>query len=455
VIGSAIAFQLLFGLELWVGCVITGIDTFTFFLMEYAGEGKLQMLFCSLITLMCATFCVDVGISKPEASNVVEGTLVPQVSSYAVVQAVGIIGAVIMPHNIYLHSGLVNADEERKINRNDKDDVREANKYNAIESSIALFVSFIINMMVVCSFAAAFYSLSCAEQSQGGMACIPLNTVGKGEDMYPTLNSSAPSGRWFDAYGKQWKGAPHDLTGYKHDFCHTHDNANEDPGRVHPWVCSNIGLQNAGESLKDSFPGTGAEIMWGVGLLAAGQMSTVTGTRAGQYVMEGFVKIKIPKWKRVAVTRSIALVPSVAFALMAADNPTIADTMNQWLNILQSVQLPFALIPVLHFTSRAHVMGPFKNSGFLQAVCWSLALGVIMVNFYLIYQTLAGMDSVGPVLIAIVAVVGSAYVCFLGIIIGEDAKRFCGMINRWMKNEEEPLGLSPTVGAQTILTHED
>ena len=412
--------------------------------MEYAGEDKLQMFFCTLITGMCACFMMDVGISQPEAGPVIEGIVVPRVASYASLQAVGIIGAVIMPHNIYLHSGLVNADETRPVNRHSKTEVSEANKYNAIESTIALAFSFIINAFVVTSFAAAFYSHQCAEQSQGNMACIPYDAVLQGEDMWPALNSTLPSGRWFNPSGVEWP-APHDITNYGNDYCNSHDSTTTGKS-IHPWVCSNIGLQNAGLALKDTFPGTAATVMWGVGLLAAGQMSTVTGTRAGQYVMEGFVNIKIPKWKRVLVTRSVALVPAVAFALLSADNPSIGDTMNQWLNILQSVQLPFALLPVLHFTSRRNIMGPFKNSVALQALCWALAFLVITVNFFLIYETLKDAD-LAFYQLALVYCLGFAYVTFIAIIIREDAKRFYIWVQVQLGNElDDSILDSPVAG---------
>jgi len=409
VVGSAIAFKLLFGFPLWVGCLITAGDAVWFFALEFCGQRYVEMFFCTLISGMAACFFVDVLVAEPEPAAVMEGIFVPQVASYAVLQAVGIIGAVIMPHNIYLHSGLVNADETRRVNRRSRVDVSEANKYNAIESSIALFTSFIINTFVVISFAAAFYSSTCAagpgiaSADQGTLACIPGQAHMDSEPYYGNLTS----GR----------------------FCDTHYTS-QGNDQSSAWICSNIGLENAGEALKDTFPQKTAEIMWGVGLLAAGAMSTVTGTRAGQYVMEGFIRIKIKRWQRVIITRSIALGPAIAFALMQADNPSIGDTLNQWLNILQSVQLPFALLPVLHFTSRADIMGPFKNPFWLQALCWFLAFLVIGVNFYLVISTVStlGLHWWGYVL---VAVVGLGYTGFLLVVVSQDVKQFW----QWLTGE--------------------
>merc|ERR1711988_483692 len=215
--------------------------------------------------------------------------------------------------------------------------------------ALALLASFIINLFVVVSFAAAFYSSKCASgpeiatADQGNLACIPGKALLSGETYYGNPDAGQYCTTGYTSQG-------HDQTS--------------------AWICSSIGLENAGEALKDTFPNATAEVVWGLGLLAAGAMSTVTGTRAGQYVMEGFLNLNIARWQRVVITRSIALGPAIAVALMQADDPSMGDTLNQWLNILQSVQLPFALIPVLHFTSRADIMGPFKNPVWLQGLCW-------------------------------------------------------------------------------------
>ena len=112
----------------------------------------------------------------------------------------------------------------------------------------------------------------------------------------------------------------------------------------------------------------------GLGLLAAGQASTMTGVFAGQFVMEGFLQLQIPAWQRLALTRSIALVPALLVALATQSHPRVSDDVDQWLNILQAVQLPFALLPVLRFTSSSELMGDHKNGGKTKAVCWALVL---------------------------------------------------------------------------------
>ncbi|XP_048730106.1 metal transporter nramp1 homolog isoform X2 [Ostrea edulis] len=284
VIGSGIAINLLSNnlIPIWAGVLITGADTFTFLFLEQFGLRKLEAFFCSLITIMAVAFLYIYIHIKPDQGDILIGLWFPwcqDCNKDAIQQLVGIVGAVIMPHNIYLHSSLVLS---RIIDRTDRTEIKESIKYNSIESAIALFVSLLVNLFVVAVFAAAFSDPLSAETA-----------------------SLSVAGDWlYNKYGLAMK------------------------------------------------------IVWGVGILAAGQSSTMTGTYAGQFVMEGFIQIKWAKWKRVLLTRSIAMGPTILVALLATND---LDMMNNWLNVLQSVQLPFALLPVLHFTSSERIMKEFKN----------------------------------------------------------------------------------------------
>lgn len=306
VIGSAIAVNILSKgtIPLWGGVLITAADTFTFLLLEGYGVRKLEALFGVLITTMAVTFGVEYIIAEPNQADVMLGLVVPTLSSSTIQQAVGMVGAVIMPHNIYLHSALV---QSRDVKRDSDVQLKEANKYFAIESAIALLLSFIINLFVVSVFAVGFY------------------------------------------------GTPE---------------------------ADDIGLHNAGEYLQKQY-GDFALYIWAIGLLAAGQSSTMTGTYAGQFVMQGFLDLKIARWKRVLLTRTIAILPAVVVALTATD---FLDSLDQWLNVLQAVQLPFALVPVLLFTNSSAIMGKFSNPLIVQLVTWVLGLGVIAINIYSIIQ---------------------------------------------------------------------
>lgn len=221
------------------------------------------------------------------------GILVPRLSSRTIRQAVGVVGCIIMPHNVYLHSALV---QSRNIDPNKKGRVQEALNYYSIESSIALLVSFVINLFVTTVFAKGFYGTEQADR---------------------------------------------------------------------------VGLVNAGQYLQEKYGGGYLPILyiWGIGLLAAGQSSTITGTYAGQFIMGGFLNLRVKKWLRALITRSCAIVPTIIVALIFNTSESSLDILNEWLNVLQSMQIPFALIPLLTLVSKEQIMGVFKIGPFLKVNC--------------------------------------------------------------------------------------
>ncbi|XP_071943498.1 uncharacterized protein [Antedon mediterranea] len=336
VIGSAIAINLLSNghIPIYAGCIITGLDTFTFLFLENVGGLRvLESFFGSLITTMGVCFMYLYIKIEPDQGEIMKGLFFPycsDCSSAAIQQAVGIVGAVIMPHNIYLHSALVLS---RKINRKQKQEVEEGNMYYAIESAIALFISFLINLFVVAVFAEAFY-------------------------------------------------------------------LKEDPS-----------LANAGPWIREKY-GRGLSIIWGIGLLASGQSSTMTGTYAGQFVMEGFLNIKWPKWKRVLLTRSIAMVPTIIVAVSAQSE---LDVLDSGLNVLQSIQLPFALLPILHFTNSERIMGNYKNSLFIKILVWVLAVVIMVINFYLAFSVLNHQAWWVYFIVAVISIIYLGFVGYLAV----------------------------------------
>ncbi|ELV10851.1 Natural resistance-associated macrophage protein 2, partial [Tupaia chinensis] len=314
VIGSAIAINLLSvgRVPLWGGVLITIADTFVFLFLDKYG---------------CRT---------------------PQIE-----QAVGIVGAVIMPHNMYLHSALV---KSRQVNRANKQEVREANKYFFIESCIALFVSFIINVFVVSVFAEAFF--------------------GKTNDQVVEVcrNSSSPHAGLF----------PNDNSTLAVD------------------------IYKGGVVLGCYF-GPAALYIWAVGILAAGQSSTMTGTYSGQFVMEGFLNLKWSRFARVILTRSIAIIPTLLVAVF--QDVEHLTGMNDFLNVLQSLQLPFALIPILTFTSLRPVMSDFANG-----IGWRIAGGILVlivcsINMYFVVVYVQDLGHMALYVVA--AVVSVAYLSFV------------------------------------------
>lgn len=328
VVGSAIAMKLLFGWPLYVGCLITALDTFTFMLIHYYGVRKLELIFSTLILIMVITFSIEFSIANPDGYEIFKGWVLPTCDSDGTEYAVGMIGAVIMPHNLFLHSALV---QSRHVDRTIQGAVREANYYFTMEGALSLAVSFFINLTIMSVFAVA--------------------------------------GQW----------------------------AKED-----------VGLKNAGDYLQEQF-GSMAKIVWAIGLLAAGQSSTMTGTFAGQYAMQGFLDIQWAPWRRTLLTRSIALVPSLLFAISFTAN---MDTMNEWLNVQQSIQLPFALTPLLVFSCNKRIMGDFALTGWKEILMWIISLAIVTINIYLAWTNVTGMFTKTGLLYTLLALFIAVYVGF-------------------------------------------
>ena len=158
-----------------------------------------------------------------------------------------------------------------------------------------------------------------------------------------------------------------------------------------PGYCGEVGLQSEGYSLADAL-GPSSLYIWAAGLLAAGQASTMICTYAGQIIMGGTLQIKLVPWKQVALTRVMALGPALAVAMSTVSNQSLFNNINQYLNILQSVQLPFAMLPVLHFVASKRLMGRFRSSRITMAGTTGLALLVMSVNIFLVVQFLSGSN---------------------------------------------------------------
>lgn len=274
-----------------------------------------------------------------------------------------------MPHNIYLHSALV---QSRKVDHASAAHVAQANLYNAVESAAALLVSFLINAAVLCCFAKGFFAEECALD---GLACVPAGAE--------LLAGDGHGARCVSGCGEG--------------------------------TCAPVGLSVAGAALHNLLPGSSARLVWAIGLLAAGQSSTMTGTLAGQYVMEGFLSLRIERWKRTLLTRALALGPAVAVALVCEANPLAGDLADEYLNVLQSVQLPFAILPLVLLTNDPRIMGPFANTGALRHGLWALVCAIIGVNVYLVAASLFAAGERGPSawLCALAAVCGACYFAVL------------------------------------------
>ncbi|KAM7422337.1 hypothetical protein PAMA_010413 [Pampus argenteus] len=359
VIGCAIALNLLSvnRIPLWGGVLITITDTFVFLFLDKYGLRKLEAFFGFLITVMAISFGYEYVRVNPDQGDLLKGMFVPYCAGCGPVQleqAVGIVGAVIMPHNLYLHSALV---KSRDIDRKNKKEIKEANKYYFIESSIALFVSFLINVFVVAVFAQAFYNKTNMEvNAQCNATGIPHT------DLFPLNNDTL------------------EVDIYK------------------------------GGVVLGCFFGPAALYIWAIGILAAGQSSTMTGTYSGQFVMEGFLNLRWSRFARVLLTRSIAITPTLLVAIF--QDVQHLTGMNDFLNVLQSMQLPFALIPILTFTSLTSIMNDFANGLF-----WKISGGVVIlvvcaINMYFVVVYVTALNSV--LLYVLAALLSVAYLCFVG-----------------------------------------
>lgn len=346
VIGSAIAIQILSRgvLPIWAGVIITASDCFVFLFLENYGVRKLEAVFAVLIGTMALSFAWMFGDAKPSGKELIIGVLVPKLSSRTIRQAVGVVGCVIMPHNVFLHSALV---QSRNVDPKKKGQVQEALKYYSIESTVALLVSFMINLFLTTVFAKGFYG---TEQA------------------------------------------------------------------------SSIGLVNAGQYLEEKYGGGLLPILyiWGIGLLSAGQSSTITGTYAGQFIMGGFLDLRLKKWLRALITRSFAIVPTMIVALVFNKSEATLDVLNEWLNVLQSVQIPFALIPLLTLVSKEHVMGSFRVGPILERISWTVAALVIVINGYLLMDFFT--SEVNGLLFGVAVCVGTVgYISFILYLVLRDS----------------------------------
>ncbi|CAL7950972.1 unnamed protein product [Xylocopa violacea] len=335
VIGTAIALSLLTNkaIPIWGGVLITVIDTFTFLLLDKYGLRKLELFFGFLITVMAITFGYEYVVSSPPQGEVISGMFIPWYKDYdrnMLLQAVGIVGAVIMPHNLYLHSALV---KSRDIDRREPKRVREANMYYFIEACIALLVSFIINVFVVAVFADGLYNKTNLEVYN----ICEANNYTLGMETFNKENTKIA-----------------------------------------------VDLNKGGIFLGCAF-GAVAMYIWAVGIFAAGQSSTMTGTYAGQFAMEGFLNLQWARWKRVLFTRMIAIVPTFLVAFFSDINNLTG--MNDILNAIMTLQLPFATLPTIAFTSSVQIMGEFRNGIANKIIATTLSAVVITINIYFVINT--------------------------------------------------------------------
>ncbi|KAM0868639.1 hypothetical protein ACQ4PT_041184 [Festuca glaucescens] len=316
VIGTAFALKLLFHIPVWIGVLITGSSTLLLLGLQRYGVRKLEFVVSMLVFVMAACFFGELSIVKPPAKEVLKGLFIPKLKGDgATGDAIALLGALVMPHNLFLHSALVLSRKTPASVRG----IKDACRFFLYESGFALFVALLINIAII---------------SVSGTVCF-------GE------NLSA-----------------------------------EDADR-----CSDLSLDNSSFLLKNVL-GKSSSIVYGVALLASGQSSTITGTYAGQYIMQGFLDIKMKTWLRNLMTRCIAIAPSLVVSIIGGSNG--AGRLIIKASMILSFELPFALIPLLKFSSSSSKMGPHKNSIYIIVFSWTLGLMLIGINVYFLSTSFVG-----------------------------------------------------------------
>ena len=308
IIGMAIGLQLLFGLPLVWGISITIFDTILLLFLLNKGMRAMEGFIVSMVFIVGISFLVEMFIVEPSLKEVAKGFEPSLLSGDALYIAIGIIGATVMPHNLYLHSSLV---QTRKIERTNKG-IKEALKFNLIDTTVALNLAFFVNAAILILAAAAFFKNGLHEVAE---------------------------------------------------------------------------IQDAHKLLSNIF-GNVAPTLFAIALIAAGQSSTVTGTLAGQIIMEGHINLRIQPWLRRLITRLLAIIPAFFTILHYGD-----DALGGLLVLSQvvlSLQLGFAVIPLIHFTSDKKLMKDFAIKTWVKVLAWGSALLIIALNVKLVIEEISG-----------------------------------------------------------------
>ena len=302
VLGSAIAFQLLFGLPILYGVLVTALDTLLLLFLSHFGIRKLEAIVIALVGTIGVAFLIEIFLAQPDWGGIARGFVptLPDISALYI--AIGILGATVMPHNLYLHSALV---QTRKMGRDHKEQAT-AIRWNTIDSAVALNLAFFVNAAILVVAAAVFY--------RNGLVVVEIQDAHR--LLAPLLGASI------------------------------------------------------------------APVAFALALLASGQSSTITGTLAGQIVMEGYLNLRIRPWLRRLITRLLAIIPAVIAIRYYGENAT--GDLLILSQVILSLQLPFAIIPLVHFVSDRRRMGKFTIRPWLQGLSWLVAGVILALNIELV-----------------------------------------------------------------------
>lgn len=308
IIGTAIALQLLFGMPLLLGIGLTALDTILILYLQNKGFRYLEAFILALIIVIGGCFAVQMALARPEWGDVLRGYIPnPEILNNPAMLyiAIGILGATVMPHNLYLHSSIVQtrAFEQHSAGK------REAIKFATIDSTVALSFALFINSAILIMAAAVFHQQGLTEVAE---------------------------------------------------------------------------IQDAHKLLTPLLGTSLASTLLALALLASGQNSTVTATLAGQIVMEGFLNLRLPPWLRRLITRLLALIPAVIVCALYGESG--AAKLLVLSQVILSMQLPFAVIPLVQFTSSRRLMGEFCIGWKTAALAWAVAVIIVILNLKLLFD---------------------------------------------------------------------
>jgi len=363
-LGTAHALRLLTGLPLYLGAVVSSALSMLLLYLYESQRRYMEVGIGVTIVIVCTCFFVNMWHAQHVSTldqadrigDIVEGMAVPGMQWWAALPALGCVGAVIMPHNLFLHSNVVlsRRGEQGSSAEPSRLQLRLALYYTRIETCASLFVTYACNVAVVAMFAPLFYQPTCiGDTAETLRACVSRGLFGE-------HNTSVAA------------------DGEVAESCII-------PATGGDGICSELELGDAGLALG-AVLGRSAMLMWGVGLFVAGQASVLATTYAGQALMDGCLRVQLPAMTRVTFSRLISIGPAVAVAIWTEASVEAAEKMQvmQWINAFQALQLPFAMLPTLHFVADRKTLGSFRASGCWLALCWSVALTLIVTNVMLV-----------------------------------------------------------------------
>ncbi len=368
VLGAAIGLNLLFHIPLLIGVLVTAADTLLVLWFTRLGIRVIEAFVLVLIATIAGCFAFEIFLARPEISEILPG-LIPRLNNSSIYIAVAIFGATVMPHNLYLHSALV---QTRRIGETPAEK-RQACRFNLLDSTIALNGALFVNAAILIMSAAVFF---------------------------------------------------------KHHIVVTE-------------------IQQAHQLLTPLMGTTLASLLFGAALLCSGQSSTLTGTMAGQIVMEGFLHFRMQPWLRRAITRSLAIVPAVLTIYLAGEAATYNLIINS--QILLNLQLPFAVIPLVYFTSDKKRMGEFTSKLWVQIAAWFSAAFILVLDGWLVWDQFndwaAQSGSYRPLVIGLGLVVGIGFAALLTAVAGWPWLR----ARRHAVSQAEPVTVNLHKDAEPVL----